>query len=306
MIGIISLKTESLYGISVGPLIPISFLAIWWFKKAFEGHVSFLSLETISKMTMGNDLNSERRKFNSSFDTNNTCINSPKTSEEIYRFNEYDNELNQSSNHQQRKDSITDYEPKSPSDVSFFNIDEEQELTNGNLSPERVACSEFEEIEKSPFSINNVYKKDYKCDNTIYSSRRWTSDNYTNYQEPRMTRVDGVLNVSWDVYHFHGGYNTDANSENEGQLYSYIHPAVCAGIPNLWLPGKVNQGNQLYEQLWDIYGEPHVNEEFQKKLELRKTYENLHKKPNALKTFFNNNIQNYMDSIIHWITWSLR
>lgn len=132
MIGIISLKTESLYGISVGPLIPISFLAIWWFKKAFEGHVSFLSLETISKMTMGNDLNSERRKFNSSFDTNNTCINSPKTSEEIYRFNEYDNELNQSSNHQQRKDSITDYEPKSPSDVSFFNIDEEQELTNGN------------------------------------------------------------------------------------------------------------------------------------------------------------------------------
>ncbi|ORX48148.1 DUF221-domain-containing protein [Piromyces finnis] len=320
MVGIISLKTESLYGIYVGPLIPISLLAVWWFKKAFEGHVKFLSLETIGRMTIENDIinNSKRR--------NNNCssYNAYANNSYINKTNNYDiknNGMDEASpSTLQSQDSIMNYEPKKPVETNFYNINEEHEHENEHEhknenenemddlidSPYRKACSDFAELEKSPFSVNNSYKKDSKVDNSIYSSRRWTSDDYTNYQEPRMTRVDGVLNVTWDIYHFHGGYHVDRFSENENQLYSYIHPAVCASIPNLWLPGKINQDNNLYEQLWDIYGEPHVNEEFQKKLELRKTYENLHKKPNPFKRFFNNNVQSYMDSIIHWISWSLR
>ncbi|ORX83949.1 DUF221-domain-containing protein [Anaeromyces robustus] len=300
MVGIISLKTESLYGIYVGPLIPLSFLVLWWFKKAFEGHVSFLSLETISRITKANKKNNPKKKSNSTFDTNCTYINISPLSNNNHKYDDAEDDLILS--HHQSDDSITGYEPKSPSEISFYNIEDEDFLS----APELHACSEFEELERSPFSITNTYDKNAKCDKTIYSSRRWTSDDYTNYQEPKMTRVDGILNVSWDVYHFHGGYQVDEFSENEGQLYTYNHPAVCAGLPNLWLPGKINQDNHLYEKLWDVYGEPHVNEDFQKKLELRKTYENLHKKPSAIRRFFNNNIQNYMDSIIHWITWSLR
>ncbi|OUM63314.1 hypothetical protein PIROE2DRAFT_10155 [Piromyces sp. E2] len=301
MVGIISLKTESLYGIYVGPLIPLSLLAVWWFKKAFEGHVTFLSLETISKMAIEKDIINNSKRITNDF--NSTYVNIPN----INKSNDMEENASPSNHHSH--DSIMNYDPKNPPvEINFYNINEEQESDKNDLltAAERNACSEFEELEKSPFSVNNSYRKDFKNDKLIYSSRRWISDNYTNYQEPRMTRVDGVLNVTWDIYNFHGGYHIDPLSQNENQLYSYIHPAVCAGIPNLWLPGKINQDNRLYEQLWDIYGEPHVNEEFQKKLKLRKTYENLHKKPNPIKRFFNNNIQNYMDSIIHWISWSLR
>jgi len=49
--------------------------------------------------------------------------------------------------------------------------------------------------------MNNNYKEDYKPNELIYSSRRWTSDNYTNYQEPRMTRVDGKN--SFENIHFY-------------------------------------------------------------------------------------------------------
>ena len=59
------------------------------------------------------------------------------------------------------------------------------------MRSERNVCSEFEELEKSPLSVNNYYRKDVNSENNEYSSRRWTSDNYTNYQEPRMSRVDG-------------------------------------------------------------------------------------------------------------------
>jgi len=130
MVGIISLKTESLYGIYVGPLIPISLLAVWWFKKAFEGHVTFLSLETISKMTIENDIiNSTKRRVNNNYDssTASTYVNIPNTN----RFYNIDNEVSPSI--QQSQDSIMNYEPKSPVDVNFYNINEEQESDNNGM-----------------------------------------------------------------------------------------------------------------------------------------------------------------------------
>jgi len=96
---------------------------------------------------------------------------------------------------------------KNPTNVNFFNINDENDAENNEfILPlmEPHLGLDFQDLEKSPFSVNNSYKKDSKVSESVYSSRRWTSDNYTNYQEPDMTRVDGVLNVSWDVYRFHG------------------------------------------------------------------------------------------------------
>jgi len=122
MVGIISLKTESYYGIYMGPLIPLSFLAIWWFKKAFEGHLLFLSLETISKITAENDiLNINRKKMNNG--NNDTYVDIPHISKTEKGFSDIDDEASPS--HHQSEEYITEFEPKSPTEVNFFNINED-------------------------------------------------------------------------------------------------------------------------------------------------------------------------------------
>jgi len=112
MVGIISLKTESYYGIYMGPLIPLSLIAVWWFKKAFEGHLLFLSLETISKMTAENDIiNMNKKKMTYNNDSsNNTYVDIPRLHKK-YSDIEEDEEEASPSNHQS-DDSISAFEPK--------------------------------------------------------------------------------------------------------------------------------------------------------------------------------------------------
>jgi len=161
-----------------------------------------------------------------------------------------------------------------------------------------------------------------------YSSRRWIFDEYTDYQQPRSLRVDGISDIPWDVYQLNGGYL----NINDEQLYSYEHPAIVGPLPSLWLPNKMNtgvtKGEELLEALIKEYKRVHYNElnDFENEDEdfndahiaeeiecdndhpewMNKISRKVYKYKRKFEDLYTRSLQRYIDYIVQWLNFGLR
>ena len=70
-------------------------------------------------------------------------------------------------------------------------------------------------------------------------NQKWECDRKTDYREPGMTRLYGVLDPSVDCTYgyLHEKPLVGIDLIDDFQMRSYLHPALVARLPELWVPG---------------------------------------------------------------------